>query len=165
MGEIGRVDLVPLAELPGALEPILEWNLQVWGERIPGYDRAGWRAFYERSLASDYSRYDGASELVWAVLADEQLVGSIALVHEDDLPDFTHLSPWLAAFVIDPQVRNRGIGRRVMQRFESRVREFGLDRLYLWTDAHERWYLDQGYAVVERGSLASIELSVMSKRL
>lgn len=157
--------LVPLPECPEALEQILAWNLQVWGERIPGYDVVGWRAFYERSLTANYEAFDGASELVWAVVDGERLIGSIALVHEDDLPDFTHLTPWMAAFVIDPTVRHQGIGTEVVAIFEGLVRDYGVQRLYLWTDLYAQWYARLGYQILQHARIGEIEMDVMAKDL
>lgn len=159
------LSLVPLALRPDAVEQVLEWNLQVWGARIPGYDEAGWRAFYDRCLAADYTAYDGESELAWAIFDGDTLVGSIALVHEDDLPDYLHLTPWLAAFVIDPQVRHRGIGRRVMEHFEQMVRDYGITRMYLWTDHYADWYLSLGYELLAHDRIADIDMDVMVKLL
>lgn len=165
MPDAAQVRLVPLVTCPEALDRILVWNLEVWGSRIPGYDPSGWRAFYERCLAADYRDYDGTSELAWAILEDGFLVGSIALVHEDDLPQYLHLSPWLAAFVVDPQLRHHGIGRRAMAAFEDMVRGYGITRLYLWTDHYTHFYRSLGYQVLAHDRIADIEMDVMAKDL
>jgi N-acetylglutamate synthase-like GNAT family acetyltransferase len=158
-------ELVPLPVRPGDLERILQWNLDVWGTRIPGYDQAGWRAFYERCLLSDYEHFDGESELAWVIIYEGEAIGSIALVHEDDLPAFEHLSPWLAAFVIDPQRRHQGLGRAVVHDFEEMVRALGMSTLYLWTDVYTDWYRSLGYSVVEHSTIGEIDMDVMVKEL
>lgn len=157
--------LVPLPQQPEALDQILAWNLDVWGERIPGYDAPAWRAFYERCLVADYDRYDGASELAWVLVREGHAIGSIALVHEDDLPEFIHLSPWMAAFVIDPALRGQGIGRGVVAEFERVVRGYGISTLYLWTDSLADWYRQLGYHVLAHGRIGEIEMDVMAKAL
>jgi N-acetylglutamate synthase-like GNAT family acetyltransferase len=157
--------LVTLPERAECLPSLLAWNLQVWGERIPGYDVAGWRAFYQRCLAADYRHYSQTSELTWVIEIGGACVGGISLVYEDDLPDFTHLSPWLAAFVIDPGLRGRGIGTEAVRLFESMVRGFGITRLYLWTDSETHWYEGLGYSVMERSRVGDIEMDVMVKEL
>lgn len=157
--------LIPLPECSHWLPQILDWNLQVWGERIPGYDRAGWRAFYQRALSSDYSRFLPGSELVWGIEIDANLVGSIALVGEDDLPEFTELTPWMAAFVIDPSLRHQGIGREVVGLFEQWCIDHDITTLYLWTDQYSRWYQSLGYREIARTRLAEIDAVVMTKDL
>lgn len=159
------LELVPLPEVPEALEEILDWNLQVWGERIPGYDADGWRAFYERCLLSRFDVYDGLSELAWVIRREGRNIGSIALVHEDDLPAYQHLSPWMAAFVIDPALRHSGIGRRVVATFEDRCRQYGIHRLYLWTDQYTDWYRSLGYEVLAHDQIGAIQMDVMVKDL
>lgn len=157
---------VPLSMAsPASVECILQWNLQVWGTRIPGYDEEGWRQFYERAKTANYAEYDGESELVWALFEKDALVGSIALVHEDDLPDFVAYSPWLAAFVIDPAKRHQGIGRHVVAQFEELSRSFGIAELFLWTDHYTHWYQTQGYTVLTHSRIGEIELDVMHKIL
>jgi GNAT superfamily N-acetyltransferase len=143
----------------------LQWNLQVWGERIPGYDQAGWRAFYERCRLGDYTTFGEDAELAWALFDGQTLIGSIALVHEDDLPRFGHLSPWLAAFVIAPEFRHQGRGRAIVEEFESICRGYGVETLYLWTDVYTEWYQSLGYRVIEHSSIGEIALDVMAKKL
>jgi GNAT superfamily N-acetyltransferase len=143
----------------------LRWNLQVWGDRIPGYDEAGWRAFYERCRQGEYSTFGTDAELAWALFDGDTLIGSIALVSEDDLPSFSHLSPWMAAFVIAPDFRHQGRGRAIVDEFESLCREYRVETLYLWTDLYTDWYQSLGYHVIEHSSIGEIELDVMAKNL
>lgn len=157
--------LVPLPEREEWLDLNLTWSLQAWGERIPGYDRVGWSAFYRRALTADYEQYRPGAELVWVIEIDGHCVGSIALVGEDDLLDFTDCTPWLAAFVINPALRHQGIGSRVVEEFEAMVRRFGIVRLYLWTDTYGDWYRKLGYEEIGRSQLADITAVVMAKDL
>lgn len=156
---------MPLPERAHALEQVLEWNLQVWGDRIPGYDAAGWRAFYERSMAAQYDRFEPGAELVWVIEVDAAIVGSIALVGEDDLPDFLDRTPWLAAFVVDPTIRHQGLGREVVAIFEQWCRDHQVERLYLWTDFYADWYRKLGYQEIATTRLADIDAVVMVKDL
>lgn len=156
--------LIPLPQRPEWLALALEWNLQVWGERIPGYDRAGWVAFYQRAMTAHYDAYLPGEELIWLVELDGKCVGCIALVGEDDLVGI-EFTPWMAAFVIDPTIRHQGIGRRVVELFESQCRHFGIERLYLWTDNYAKWYSSQGYQELLRTKAGEIEAIVMAKDL
>lgn len=144
---------------------ILAWNLQVWGDRIPGYDEQGWIDFYQRALAANYSTYEPGAELVWAIESDGNCLGSIALVGEDDLPDFLDLTPWMAAFVVDPQLRHQGIGKQVVELFEQWCAQQKITRLYLWTDTYADWYRTLGYHDIATTPLADIEAVVMAKDL
>lgn len=156
---------MPLPERPEHLAQILEWNLEVWGERIPGYDRQGWIDFYQRAMSANYERFEAGAELVWCIEVDQRCVGSIALVGEDDLPDFLDLTPWMAAFVIDPSLRHQGIGRTVVETFEQWCVDHGVTRLYLWTDTYADWYRTLGYNDIARTRLADIDVTVMAKDL
>lgn len=142
----------------------MAWNLQVWGERIPGYDTAAWQAFYERALNADYEHFRPGDELIWIIEVDSQCVGSIALVTEDDLPDIDY-SPWMAAFVIDPDQRSRGIGTEIVAIFEEQCRSLGINRLYLWTEDLGDWYRSLGYHDLSRLQFGEIDATVMAKDL
>lgn len=154
-----------MPQRPDLLEQNLTWSLQAWGERIPGYDEAGWRAFYHRALQARYDRYEPGAELVWVIEIDGQCVGSIALVGEDDLEDFTNCTPWMAAFVIDPALRHQGVGRKVVSIFEEQVRALGIEHLFLWTDLYADWYQTQGYRPIGESNLGEINAVVMEKEL
>lgn len=156
---------MPLPDRPEWLEQILAWNLEVWGERIPGYDEQGWRDFYGRAMVARYDRYQPGAELVWGIESEHRLIGSIALVGEDDLPDHLDKSPWMAAFVIDPALRHQGFGRDVVRVFESWCLEHDVSTLYLWTDTYADWYRSLGYSQIGVTQLAHISAVVMSKEL
>jgi GNAT superfamily N-acetyltransferase len=161
-----RTIWVPFSEVSDlTIGSVLLWNRQVWGDRIPGYDETGWREFYQRCRHGDYSSFHPDAELAWALFEEEDLVGSIALVYEDDLASFSHLSPWMAAFVIAPELRHQGRGRAIVSEFESLCRQYGVERLYLWTDIYSDWYRSLGYYVIEHSSTGEIELDVMAKSL
>lgn len=157
--------LRPLPERSAELEQNLAWSLEVWGERIPGYDHAGWRAFYQRALKASYDRYQPGAELVWVIEMEGRCVGSIALVGEDDLEDFTECTPWMAAFIIDPALRHQGLGRKVVAIFEEKVKALGVGHLYLWTDTYADWYSTQGYRTIGNSRIGQIDAVVMEKSL
>jgi GNAT superfamily N-acetyltransferase len=154
-----------LPDVPEHLELILQWNFRVWGDRIPGYDLEGWRAFYDRALSHAHDGYQG-EELVWAILdGSDRCLGSIALVQEDDLEGFDDLTPWIAAFVIDPELRHKGLGRAVVEMVEAWSRVQGIHTLYLWTDIYAPWYASQGYSEVAKTKVGEIDAVVMKKEL
>jgi predicted N-acetyltransferase YhbS len=66
-------------------------------------------------------------------LADERPVGTVNLVHTDSesRPD---LHPWLAALVVVPELRRRGIGSALVRALVREATRLGVKELYLGTD-------------------------------
>ena len=63
----------------------------------------------------------------------DSLLGTVNLIHSDDEAR-PHLSPWLAALVVVPQARGRGIGTALVNALLGQARAMGVSRLFLGTD-------------------------------
>jgi GNAT superfamily N-acetyltransferase len=67
-------------------------------------------------------------------------------VNTDRWPDHT---PWIAAVYVDPGVRRRGIGQKLVSEATAFVRSRGIDTVYLWTIDRGGWYERLGWELVE----------------
>jgi GNAT superfamily N-acetyltransferase len=115
---VSELILVPLTDNPAAGAQPLAWSLALWGEANPWFSAEDWYTFYTKAADVSSSSYDqwmldgvDQEQIYIAYLAGE-VVGAIALVDFDDLEDFRHLKPWVAAFIVDPERRGSGIGAR-----------------------------------------------------
>ena len=175
-----RLILVPLADNPGLGQRPLQWSLDLWGSSNPWFSADDWREFYARASAADYQRWDLAGvdqEQIYLAIstenateiapenATENVVGVIALVDFDDLSDYRHLKPWVAAFVVDPDRRAAGWGSAMLSALEEKAREFGIARLYLWTQDQREFYRRRGYELLEHREYPEISIDIMSKPL
>ena len=89
--------------------------------------------------------------------ADGEPAGTINLIENDD-DKRTHLRPWLAALLVVPSYRGRGIGSTLVRELADRAAALGITALYLGTDSpgfytrlgaaiHEQ--VDENFAVME----------------
>ena len=162
------ISLTPLADAPELGDKPLGWSLELWGETNPWFSAEDWQAFYERGAQAEFSRWDLAGrdqELIYLAMDGAQVVGAIALVDFDDLADFRHLKPWVAAFVVDPTKRGSGIGSQMLAALEKQARVFGIRELHLWTEDQRNFYRNRGYELLEHRDYPQIAIDVMRKSL
>ena len=164
----GRVELIPVSEFPDGANAPLSWSLAFWGNRIPGFSASDWVAFYEQAGSADYANWDPAGTdqaLIYLAVIDHEVVGAIALVDFDDLEAFRHLKPWVAAFIVNPELRHSGLGTQILALLEGTARTLGIDRLYLWTEDQTAFYQKRGYRFEAHTSLEQLFFDVLSKDL
>jgi len=66
-------------------------------------------------------------------LADGEPAGTVNLVENDD-EEREHLTPWLAALLVVPEQRGKGVGSRLVLELVDHARRLGVRRMYLGTD-------------------------------
>ena len=158
--------LIPLNESPSDANVALQWTLDLWGDHIPGYSRQDWIDFYENGKDANFDNWDGdGQELIFIGKRGEEVVGAISLVDFDDLEEFRHLTPWVAAFIVNPQLRGQGIGSEMLAALESRAKTLDIEALHLWTEDQSQFYMKRGYALVTKGTLAHLNFDILSKQL
>jgi predicted N-acetyltransferase YhbS len=82
-------------------------------------------------------------------MEEDRLIGSVALI-EDELPhdvspELRTLGPWLASLYVLPERRGRGLGKRLVAAVEAFAQTQGQQRLYLFTEHQEQYYLPLGW--------------------
>ena len=120
----GRVEI--RRELrPGDLEEIVRFHGRLYSReyRVD----ASFEAFVAASVAEAADRgFPGERERVWIVERDGAFVGCLALTDEGDAGAVR----W---FVLDPTVRGRRLGRRLLDELISCAKDAGFERLRLET--------------------------------
>jgi DNA-binding MarR family transcriptional regulator/GNAT superfamily N-acetyltransferase len=93
----------------------------------------GWDWTYEalvaRILGDFAAHFDATREDAWVAELYQEVVGSIFLVKTDD-PETAKLR----LLYVEPATRGLGVGSRLVGRCIERAREFGYQRLTLWTN-------------------------------
>jgi predicted N-acetyltransferase YhbS len=87
---------------------------------------------------------------------DGEPVGCVNLIANDDRTR-PHLAPWLAALIVRPVQRHRGIGAALVRDVLAHARRLGFDAAYFGTDI-QPFYARLGAVHHEQ---ASAELSIM----
>ena len=134
-----------LAHHPQLADQLAMWS---WTE---------WRSIYElRGQTFDhalknYRERTNTDRLPLALVAfaNQQLVGTVSLKHQD-LEIRPHITPCLGGLFVVPSWRGRGVASLLMQRAVEEAAKLKLPKLYLWTSSAEGLYLRLGWAVVER---------------
>lgn len=161
-----QIALVPISESPEGGELALSWALEFWGDHLPNYSPQDWIDFYENATRSNYDSWTGdGQQLVYIAKQGEEIIGTIAVVDFDELEEFRHLSPWIAAFIVNPNLRGQGIGTQVLDLFEEKVKSLGIDVVHLWTEDQREFYLNRGFHVIASGNLEHLTFDVMQKEL
>ena len=91
---------------------------------------------------------DDAVPMSLLAFCDGRPAGTINLIENDDVQR-THLRPWLAALLVLPEYRGRGIGSALVRTLQCRAAGLGIDRLYLGTDSPD-FYRRLGAVVHEQ---------------
>lgn len=160
------ISLIPLSELPEQAGRVLSWALELWGDHYPNYTRQDWADFYSLSVRADYGTWKGdGQELVYVAMRDGDVVATIGLVDFDELEEFRELTPWIAAFIVNPEFRGQGIGGQVLELLENSARALGIKVLHLWTEDQADFYRKRGYRLIAASRLGSLSIDVMAKRL
>ena len=125
----------------------------MWGEGKPEFSADDWKIFYSKALLGNYDSWDSNGtdqELLYLAMKDEQVIGAIALSDFDDLEEFRHFKPWIAAFIVDPNLRGSGLGSEILELMEEKVLSFGIESIYLWSENQDSFYVNRGYKSIDR---------------
>ena len=94
-----------------------------------------------------------ANPIPFALVAhDGPMFLGTASVIASDLEDLPHYTPWVAAVWVDPEHRERQVGRALVARAVTGVFALGIGRVYLCAPPPRRnFYLRQGWTPIEEG--------------
>ncbi len=160
------ISLVAIQESPRDADLALSWALALWGDHYPNYSPQDWADFYRKSARANYESWEGeGQELVFVAKRGMETVGTIGLVDFDELEEFRHLSPWIAAFIVNPEVRGEGVGTRILTLLEEKAKSLGIEVLHLWTEDQRDFYSKRGYQLLASTKLGLLDIDVMQKRL
>ncbi len=115
---VGHAHLIPLL----AEAHVAEWGdlYELWGVE------AAWREF-------EVMRADAVPITFIALSDDDEWLGSVSLIADDDLPGFGHVGPWIASLYVVPAARGRGIARALLAHATGWAAAHDIARLYLFT--------------------------------
>jgi GNAT superfamily N-acetyltransferase len=94
--------------------------------RENGYGLA-FEAYVAEGLGEFYRQYDHKLDRVWICEKGEDMVASLVLMHRGE-----HVAQ-LRYFLVRPEYRGLGLGRKLMELFMACLREKAYRSAYLWT--------------------------------
>lgn len=110
--------------MPGDLGYVAYLHGRIY-DRESGYG-IGFESYVLQGLGEWGHSYDPEKDRVWICEDGEQMVGFLAGIGRGD-------SLQLRYFILLPEYRGRGLGRRLMDLFIAFMREKGYRKAYLWT--------------------------------
>lgn len=152
-----EVSIGYLADHLAAIPRLTEWFVQEWpvhyGTGGPGDARTDLLAYCQRDHLP-----------LGLVALDHQGVLGFTVLKRHSITSRPHLEPWLAAFVVDPSNRGRGIGTLLIHAVERAARDFGFDRVYTGTHVHGL-FLRCGWEWVEEIDYHGERVGILTFRL
>ncbi|SIT91955.1 GNAT family N-acetyltransferase [Pontibacter indicus] len=88
-------------------------------------------SYVAQGLHEFFSQYDAGKDRVWLAEYEGRIAGSLILMHRPGN------AAQLRCFLIEPEFRGIGLGRKLMDLFMDFYREKGYTSCYLWT-THEQ---------------------------
>jgi predicted N-acetyltransferase YhbS len=149
-----RVEL--LIDHPEAMPILRTWFEQEWAS----YYGAGGPGDAHRDLQSFANRHTLPLGLV--ALIDGQVAG-IAALKPDSIASHAHLSPWVAAGMVDPALRGRGIGCELLAGLCAQARKLGCNRIFCGTSTARRLLERTGWTLLENISHEGETLGIYCK--
>lgn len=122
---MAQIAVAPLKDHAEHIHALTKWWLAQWGYGMGFTDTTGRKAV--ENLARNH-----ASQTALIGLVDDQPAGSVFLV-ESDLETHTHLTPWLAGLLVQPQYRKLGLGECLIRTLLDHAREQSFEEIYLYT--------------------------------
>lgn len=103
---------------------------------------------------NDHTRRRAALPTTLVAAEADDLLGSVSLIVEDlnegDIGELVRLTPWLASLYVLPAARGRRVGRRLVAAVSGLAADLGVETLYLFTTAQERFYRPLGWDTLAR---------------
>ena len=150
----GRMLIEPLASCPEVIPTLAQWFCDEW----PYEGRSCSEA--EAQLRENLNR--DRLPITWVCRLGKEVVGTVSLDLSDlPLPDYAHLSPWLASLYVIPSARGRGIGRALVNHLLDFARLRSISTIYLWTPGSTTMYDKCGWKILKTTTYTGRPITVM----
>jgi GNAT superfamily N-acetyltransferase len=151
-----RIDY--LSSHPEVLPILKEWFETEW----PSYYGPEGRGDAQADLAA-YA--NGATLPVGLIALSNGDVCGIAVLKPESIETHPHLSPWVAAALVHPDHRRRGIGTELIQAVADEAKRHGYERIYCGTSTATRLLERVGWRLMAQVLYDGENISIYSKAL
>jgi len=152
------IRIVHLAEVPATAAVLADWFVAEWA---PWYGPGG-----DGDAAADLAARCRRDALPLALVALDPgggVLGTAALTAEA-VADEPGAGPWLAALLVGPGHRGRGVGTALVAAIEAEARRLGFGAVYTSTDAADRIMARRGWLAVDTAATLRGPATVFCRR-
>ena len=145
-----------LIDYPNIIGQVARWNYETWGYLFE-------ESSYEGFLAG-LSKVIGRRQIptTFVALEEDIPIGSVGLVARENVK--SHLSPWVSSLFVQPEHRNRGLGRLLLDRVIEECHSLGVRTIFLQAlHKQEPYYSKLGWEIKEHVIYRCENVVIMSK--
>ena len=139
-----KLKIEHLKDHPSHLTTVANWIYNEWWTDKPGVTIESMKNRLEEAKTDD------SIPLSMVALVDDRLAGTVNFI-ESDNSEFPDLKPWLAALLVAPNFRKKGIGSALVVECIQQAKKLGVKEFYLGTDIPE-FYQALGAKIHTEGS-------------
>lgn len=119
---------------------------------------------FEKILWLFENRNDEDIPMSFVAVKNGVCAGTVSLVAND--LHGSNYTPWAAALYVVPHLRNKHIGRKMLEKAQMHAKLMGYSKLYLRTETAFNYYLDLGWEYIEEArDEFGLKATVMSKQI
>ncbi len=150
----------PLSKYPGLIPVLARWHHREWQHLNPEtYDLQARINEYQQT-ATDLT---SLPQMLIAHINGHAL-GSARLINRN-MDSHPELGPWLASLYVPPDFRQQGIATRLITEIEITAKQFGFEKLYLFTEDKREMYNRLGWQEHFREKYYEKQVIIMTKNL
>ena len=159
--QLHTFNVLNIAQTPQHWNQAAQWGFAAWAHEFPNDTVQTYLDLYSHSAGTN----GRLAETFVAVDLDDNLLGCVSLVDDDELPNATEPGPWVAALFVHPSARDHGVGNALLQHLNARAVELGFKQLFLYTEDKQSWYEQKGWHYVRNTVLNQLPHVVMQRQL
>jgi GNAT superfamily N-acetyltransferase len=150
------VNIIPLADMPAAIQTLARW---FHGE---------WHSFDGRCIETIQAQLSDTLNreyvpITFVACEGTDVLGAASL-DRSDLPGFDHLSPWLSSLYVEPGARSRGIGSALVRHVQRFACSHAFNEIYLWSPGVIRLYERCGWIAIDTTLYSAQRITIMRFR-
>lgn len=140
-----------------SIDKIADWYFSEWNTPI--------KKTIKR--LSNQPSYDTTFQEILTI--DGELVATGGLCNNvniyNKLPELKQFKPWIALLYTQPEYRNKGLGRKLLEFIERNAKANKINKIYLYTFTAESFYKSNGWKEIKKVDYKSHKTVVMEKSI